>query len=118
MSATPIQDKIEQKLSEQFSPVYLQVLNESGNHSVPAGSESHFKVTVVSEQFEGKRLLQRHRAINSCLADELANDIHALAMHTYTEQEWRDHNQTSPDSPNCMGGSKKDDSNKGSGFGV
>ena len=108
MSATPIQDTIEQKLNQQFSPSFLEVLNESANHSVPPGSESHFKVTIVCEQFAGKRLLQRHRAVNQCLAEQLANDIHALAIHTYTEQEWHDHHQTSPQSPNCLGGSKKD----------
>ena len=108
MSATPIQDKIEQKLNQQFSPSFLKVLNESSNHNVPAGSESHFKVTVVTEQFAGKRLLQRHRAINQCLADELANDIHALAIHTYTASEWQQHSQTSPQSPQCLGGSKLD----------
>ena len=106
MSATPIQDTIEQKLSDQFSPSFLEVVNESSNHSVAPGSESHFKVTVVTEQFESKRLLQRHRAINSCLAQQLANDIHALAIHTYTAKEWSDHNQISPQSPNCLGGSK------------
>lgn len=101
-----VQATIENKLTEAFAPSYLEVVNESNNHNVPPGSESHFKVTVVSEAFAGKRLLQRHRAINQTLADELANKIHALAMHTYTADEWQAQNQTSPQSPNCMGGSK------------
>jgi BolA protein len=104
--AMTVQSTIENKLNEAFAPTHLDVVNESNNHNVPAGSESHFKVTVVSAEFDGKRLLQRHRAINKTLSDELANDIHALAMHTYTQAEWVEHNQTSPDSPNCMGGSK------------
>lgn len=105
MSATPIQTIIEQKLNIEFTPSYLEVINESNNHNVPPGSESHFKVTIVSEAFEGKRLLQRHRAVNKALAEQLANDIHALAMHTYTQTEWQEHNKQSPTSPNCMGGS-------------
>jgi len=61
-----------------------------------AGTDSHFKVVIVSSDFEGKRLLQRHRAINKVLADELANHIHALALHTYTEQEWAQFLQNVP----------------------
>lgn len=100
-----VQEKIEQKLKLAFSPVYLEVKNESHMHQVPDGAESHFKVTVVSANFEGKRLIQRHRAINEQLAFELKNDIHALAIHTYTEKEWNDLNASSPDSPPCHGGS-------------
>lgn len=101
-----VQATIEQKLNQAFAPSFLEVINESNNHNVPPGSESHFKVTVVTTEFEGKRLLQRHRAINQTLADELAGPVHALAMHTYTPDEWQKENQTSPESPNCMGGSK------------
>lgn len=98
-----IQNQITDKLTAHFSPTYLQVENESYKHNVPAGSESHFKVVVVSNEFENKRLIQRHRAVNSCLADELANHIHALAIHTYTLEEWASQNGA-PDSPNCLGG--------------
>ena len=106
MSATSIQQTIEQLLQQQFSPSYLQVVNESSNHNVPAGSESHFKVTIVSEQFAAKRLIQRHRMVNQCLKDILANHIHALALHTYTAEQWQQNQQQSPDSPDCRGGSK------------
>lgn len=102
-----VQATIEQKLAAAFAPDFLEVINESNNHNVPTGSESHFKVTIVSQTFEGKRLLQRHRAVNQTLADELANQIHALAMHTYTKDEWQAQNQTAPASPDCLGGSKK-----------
>lgn len=101
-----IQKQITEKLQGQFEPSYLLVENESHNHNVPAGSESHFKVTLVTAQFEGKRLIQRHRAVNSCLAQELANDIHALALHTYSPAEWQDI-AVAPASPDCLGGSKK-----------
>ncbi|MGY5450289.1 BolA family protein [Agarivorans sp. MS3-6] len=99
-----VETLINEKLQQQFSPRYLEVKNESHMHNVPAGSESHFKVTIVSDEFEGKRLLQRHRAVNQVLAEELKNDIHALAMHTYTSSQWAEQQQT-PDSPQCRGGS-------------
>ncbi|TDF38168.1 transcriptional regulator BolA [Alteromonadaceae bacterium M269] len=101
-----IQQKIEQKLLAEYQPAHLQVINESGNHNVPAGSESHFKVVMVSDIFAGKRLIQRHRLINSLLKDELANDIHALALHTYTPEEWEKQFGEYPTSPNCLGGGK------------
>lgn len=99
---------IEKKLLSAFSPVFLDVVNESHQHNVPAGSESHFKVTIVSALFDGERLIKRHRAVNTILADELSEKIHALALHTYTEKEWQNYYaQNTPSSPKCMGGSKK-----------
>jgi BolA family transcriptional regulator, general stress-responsive regulator len=101
-----VEHQITQKLIEAFAPTALYVENESHRHNVPPGSESHFKVTVVSDVFEGKRLLACHRMINEVLKDELEHDIHALAIHTYTQQKWESIEQT-PDSPNCMGGTGK-----------
>ena len=98
---------IEQKLLTAFSPFYLDVINESHMHNVAPGSESHFKVVIVTQAFAEQRLIKRHRAVNAILADELANHIHALALHTYTEKEWRDHyQQHTPASPNCLGGGR------------
>jgi len=102
-----IASAIEQKLLSAFSPLHLDVINESNNHNVPPGSESHFKVTIVSNNFENERLIKRHRAVNSVLAEELAEKIHALALHTYTEKEWHDYYaENTPLSPNCLGGGK------------
>ncbi len=101
-----LQETIESKLQSSFSPEHLEVINESYMHNVPAGSESHFKVIVVSEAFEGKRLLPRHRMINSLLADEFQQGLHALSMHTYTPSEWKEQTQGAPDSPMCLGGNK------------
>lgn len=98
---------IEEKLGARFGPDRLEVLDESGNHNVPPGAESHFRVTVVSDGFSGQSLLARHRAINATLADELAGQVHALAIHAYTPEEWRARNGT-PESPPCLGGGKTD----------
>ncbi len=99
-----IQTSIEEKLIAAFKPQHLEVLNESYMHNVPAGSESHFKVVIVTAEFEGQRLVSRHRAINQLLSSELANDIHALALHTYSQKEWNNLHGISPDSPKCLGG--------------
>ena len=103
-----IKSIIEETLSAAITPLHLEVINESHNHNVPNGSESHFKVVIATNEFNGKRLLQRHRSVNSVLAEELAEKIHALALHTYTEQEWQEkYAGNVPLSPKCMGGSKK-----------
>lgn len=95
---------IEQKLEETFKPEFLEVVNESYMHNVPEGSESHFKVTVVSNEFEGQRLIGRHRMINNTLSEELQS-IHALAIHTMTPDEYFKKAGKVPNSPECLGGS-------------
>lgn len=100
-----IQASIENKLSDALDPVHLEVVNESSMHNVPPGSESHFKVTVVSEKFDGQGLVNRHRMVNQVLAEELQGRVHALAMHTMTPDEWFEAGATSPASPPCRGGS-------------
>ena len=82
-----VQSDIETKLAQNINAKHLEVINESSNHNVPPGSESHFKVVLVSPDFDGKNLLARHRMVNAVLAEELQGKIHALALHTYTEQE-------------------------------
>lgn len=101
-----IQETIENKLKQAFEPQYLLVENESYHHNVPAGSQSHFKVIVVSEQFADKSLLQRHRLINQCLQNELKHDIHALAIHAFTPSQWQDKQDKLLASPPCHGGGK------------
>ncbi len=102
-----VQETIESKLAS-LEPLHLDVVNESGNHNVAPGSESHFKVTIVSIQFEGMRLLDRHRMINDLLAEELSGPVHALAIHAYTEANWESRFGQAPMSPPCLGGSKAD----------
>jgi BolA protein len=100
-------DRIEQTLSDALSPMHIEVVDESRMHSVPEGAESHFKVLLVSEAFDGQNLVARHRRINALLADELAGGLHALAIHAWTPDEWFSRGGGgAPDSPECMGGSK------------
>ena len=101
-----VAETIERKLASGLDLDHLEVVNESGGHNVPAGSESHFKVVLVADAFSGERLLARHRRINELLRDELANDIHALAIHTYTREEWRERFGAAPLSPPCLGGQR------------
>ena len=97
-----MQQQIEIKIQQAFVPSYLEVINESHMHRVAPGAESHFKVVLVSEQFVGQRPLARHRAINAILAAELADGIHALALHTYTPEEWSQRGSAPRTAP-CVG---------------
>ncbi|OLS62059.1 BolA family protein [Pseudomonas putida] len=96
-----MQQKIEQSLSA-LEPRHLQVLDESYMHS--RGTETHYKAVVVSEQFEGLNSVKRHQKVYATLGD-LMGQFHALALHTYTQQEWEKVG-VAPASPTCAGGSK------------
>lgn len=100
-----MQSTIEQKLASEFDADYLQVENESHMHNVAPGSESHFKVTIVSNSFNDQMLIKRHRKVNKALQLEL-QQIHALALHTLTPQEWQARAGSVVDSPKCRGGGK------------
>ncbi len=102
-----VQSSIERTLRDNFAPSYLSVANESHMHNVPPGSESHFKVVVVSKQFAGKRKVARHQMVYQQLAGFLADGVHALALHTYTPAEWQSRLEQAPASPECLGGSGK-----------
>ncbi len=103
-----IQTDIETKLAERFDPDHLDVVNESGSHNVPDGSETHFKVVLVSDAFSGQRAVARHRLVNAALRDELAGPVHALAIHTYTRDEWQQRFGAAPMSPPCLGGKARE----------
>ena len=106
-AAGPVYAAITQKLTAAFAPLaHLQVLNESSAHNVAPGSETHFKVVVVSEAFAAAPPLERHRRVNAALADELAGPIHALSIVAKTPEQWA-RSAAVPASPECLGGSRR-----------
>lgn len=102
-----LENLINERLVSAFGPVHHEVVNESHGHSVAPGSETHYKVVVVAQNFAGRNAVQRHRLVYGALADALAAGVHALAIHTYTPEEWAAGNNV-PASPPCLGGSKHD----------
>jgi len=99
--------RIETSLDAGLPLSHLEVVDESANHSVPAGAESHFKVVAVSDDFDSQSRIQRHRQINALLKSEFDSGMHALAIHAYTEPEWRARFGEAPMSPPCAGGTGK-----------
>jgi BolA protein len=87
--------------------VHLEVRDDSGQHSVPKGSESHWALLVVSDSFAGQSRVERHKAVYKALLEEMASGIHALKLETYTPAEWSATGASAAsDAPECLGGSK------------
>ena len=86
-----VKSRIEEKLAKAFQPESLRVVDEShlhaGHSGARPGGETHFRVTLVSAAFAGKSRIERHRMVNSTLADELAGPVHALAVHAMAPGE-------------------------------
>ena len=78
-------DIITEKLTGAFAPADLRVVDELHQHEGHSGhrpgGQTHFRVYIVSEAFEGKSRIERHRMVNATLAAELAGGVHALAIH-------------------------------------
>jgi BolA protein len=98
-----MQQQIEQALSQAFSPQVIYVDNESHLHSSGKGSNSHFKITLISDVFIDQSLVARHRSVQAILKP-ITLGVHALGLHTYTLTEWQARDEVEPDSPNCAGG--------------
>ncbi|WP_407315668.1 BolA family protein [Pseudomonas sp. nanlin1] len=96
-----MQQRIESSLA-LLQPQHLQVLDESHMHS--RGQQTHYKAVLVSEQFVGLNSVKRHQKVYATLG-ELMGQFHALALHTYTPEEWSKVG-AAPASPTCAGGSK------------
>ncbi|WP_369058647.1 BolA family protein [Caulobacter sp. 73W] len=79
-----VTDTIHDKLTKAFSPVRLEIVDDSDRHNGHAGhregGESHFNVVIEAAAFTGVNRVQRQRMINSALAEELAGPVHALSV--------------------------------------
>ncbi|UYN97994.1 MAG: BolA family transcriptional regulator [Enhydrobacter sp.] len=82
---------IDSKLRKRFTPTRLSIEDESSKHRGHAGhregGESHFRVEIVSVEFEGKSRVHRQRLVYETLKEELDAGLHALALTTLTPAE-------------------------------
>ncbi len=83
-----------------LEPAFVDVQDESHMHS--RGLETHFKAVVVTPAFVGLNAVKRHQKVYATLGD-LMGQMHALALHTYTPEEWAA-TGAAPASPTCAGG--------------
>lgn len=96
---TPITDSLRQKVEAAFQPLHLELENESANHH-RGGAETHFKLVIVSNAFDGISRVERQRRVQNLFDAEREQGLHALALWTYTATEWKkieaERNLTSP----------------------
>ena len=94
-----IENKIKAIINTNLSPSVLNIINESSMHNVPANSESHFKIIIVSDIFKDVASVNRHKIVYKTLGSVM-DDIHALSIYAFDINEF-DTNPMVLDSPNC-----------------
>ena len=99
MSNGLIESQIVNTLKTSMDLFSLKIINESFMHNVPEGSESHFKIVIVSEDFLNLTMIQRHKLVYKKL-NNLMTKIHALSIHAFDKNEFK-LNPIILDSPEC-----------------
>ena len=94
-----IYESIIECLNREFVVEHLFLENESSMHNVPPDSESHFKLVIVSENFNDMSKVQRHQAVYSAL-NNVMNKFHALSIQAFTIDEFKN-NPVILESPDC-----------------
>ncbi|KAA3457321.1 hypothetical protein ERO13_A02G138100v2 [Gossypium hirsutum] len=88
-------EQVESSLTSKLKPSHLEVIDTSG------GCGASFVIEIVSEQFEGKRLLERHRIVNAALEEEM-KQIHALSIKkALTPEQWKQQQEAEKSKPDA-----------------
>ena len=93
MESRPLYTAISKKITEAFTPVSLNIEDQSYMHRGHAGvqgaatPETHFSVEIVSEKFNGVARIQRQRLVNDLLKEEFTKGLHALSLSCKTPKE-------------------------------
>jgi BolA family transcriptional regulator, general stress-responsive regulator len=79
-----LQERIAARLTAALDPILLDVVDESDRHAGHAGARegggTHYRIRVVSAQFERQSRVERHRLVYDLLTAEFADGLHALAL--------------------------------------
>ncbi len=81
---------IRERLSAAFAPTVLEIVDDSASHAGHAGARGgggHFNVRIVSGEFSGKSLVQRHRMVYDALGEAMQHEIHALSIQAASPDE-------------------------------
>ena len=100
------EQRIERKVLDALSPERMRIDNDSSRHAGPA-TDSHFRLVIVSNTFEGLNSVKRHRMVYKCLSEELAGPVHALQLKCLTPAEYEAADgEVALQAPPCGGGEK------------
>lgn len=106
---TSVTASLRRKIEDSFRPIHFELENESHQHAGPANRETHFRMVLVSEAFEGLSRVERQRRVMALLDEERAMGLHALTMRVMTPPEWdKVRENFEMVSPPCAGGSKRE----------
>jgi len=101
----PLGQRMIELLTSTLAPTYVALENESSKHGGSPTTESHFKLLIVSPQFDGKSLLERHRMVNDAVKDGATNiPVHALSIKAQTPAQYQATGAVMQSTPNCQGG--------------
>ncbi|VDK39363.1 unnamed protein product [Taenia asiatica] len=100
--AGPVQAAIRAKLTTLFKPTCLDIINESHHHASNHGHESHFRISIVSKDFENVDDVMRHRLVKKALQHEFDAGLHAISILAKAPSEEMRENPSVP----CIGISK------------
>ena len=98
--------RIQEILNRELAPLHLELVDETHQHNAPPDGESHFRLLVVSDHFSDLKPIARQRIVNRLLSPEFTAGLHALALNTWTPEEWFRKGGQAPASPPCLGGGK------------
>lgn len=96
-----IQQQLFDKISNELSPIHLEVINESHMHRVPTNAETHFKLIIVSEKFNSLSTVQKHQLVKNILKEEFKL-VHALSLVLLTPDEFKNISEEQIASPLCQ----------------
>ena len=97
-----IKTLLEDKLQKGLEPVLLEIIDESAQHHLPEKRESHFRVLIVSDKFEGLSLIKRHQWVHRLVSEQIKGKIHAFSQQTLTPEEFKHRGGRLPSSPPCV----------------
>lgn len=93
----PLTDALHAHLCQVFETQQVEITDNSWQHAghaamqgkAGAAEATHLAICIVSEQFEGKNLLARHRMVHQALSAAFESHLHALELKVYTPSEWQ-----------------------------
>jgi len=82
---------IKNKIKSNINIIKIEIIDQSSNHLNHPGNSGggHYKALIISNDFDGKSLIERHQLIYSALGNLMTNEIHAFSMKTMTESEFK-----------------------------
>ena len=79
---------IYKKIKSKINIFYLKIYNDNQKHILQNNSINHFRLIIVSKNFNNLSLIHRHKKIYSILSQYIPKKIYSLQIFTYDIQEW------------------------------